>query len=231
MYKSIGILIIISLCLIMIPNYVAAEELILTNSSYIAKSNFEENIAQISLKQVAERERSKRNLIGGTLIATGGGLAVLGVALGEDAIVPLSITGGIVAGAGAVFLALPTDLEKGYKEIMLISDPEDREYASEEFLAYEAIEAAGTRFVSGITNTGLALYYFVWQPNHRDEDYENDMDDIMTGITCGALAAYNFLVPTHIEKVYSRVEDVKERKVNVSFRFGEYTGPVLSFNF
>ncbi len=230
MRKNIGIFVILSLCLIMIPTYAAAEELRLTNSSYIAKSNIEDNIAVFSLKQIAERDRTNRHIVGGSLLATGGGLVVLGVSLGDDAVAPLSITGGVVAGIGAVWLAVPSGSEKELKKVMLLSDSEEREFVSEEFLAYRADQAKKNRIISAATNAGLALYYIIGQPNHKDRNEENDMNDFYSGMACGAFSVYNFIYPSYTEKVYDHVKEVKGQK-SISFKFGEFTGPVLSLKF
>lgn len=196
----------------------------------LAKSNTVTNIAEVSLKMVADRDRTGRVIGGACLVAGGGLIAVSGIAAGNEVTGPLLIVGGIIAGSGGLILLIPTQSEKEYRKVMKVADPGEREYAAEVSLEYLADKAKRNRIISGISSAASGvLNLYVYKSNVDSGNSELASTNLYSAIISFGTAAYQFLVPSYVERINDKVK--QQKATNVGWGTDDGQIPVLVYNF
>ncbi|MCK8824197.1 hypothetical protein [Fuchsiella alkaliacetigena] len=223
--KRITCIIILLLFLTLLIPRVEANQLSINNDSFTMLTTEQDGIAQVTLKRVADRERTQRRLSAGLLIGAGAGSYIYAATLDDSGDKrTLRVTGGVFASLGLLQLVVPSTEEREYRSLADYQ-PEQRELAAKESMAYLADRAERERVLSGISNAGLAIYYLFTQP------YEDNSANIYSGLIFGGTAFYQFNSKSYVEEAYERIERAERSRVNAAWIVGEYTGPMLMVNF
>ncbi|NLW55458.1 MAG: hypothetical protein GX050_02335 [Firmicutes bacterium] len=130
------------------------------------------------------REKKTARLIGGVTLTAGGlGTAALfsmiksDEALTEEEAKSLRgigyIFAGFITGSGIITLALPTEAENHYSDVMKINDPVKREEAAYSSLVFCADRARTNRLISGVLNGAFALYFLTAKSTYYFEENYN----------------------------------------------------------
>lgn len=230
MPKFVRIQILMIFCLLMISTVSMAGDLYVTTEDYYYETSLENvpNLAEISLGQLADRDRNSRYVAGGTLLAIGGGIGVVGAVLEEGEV---TVLGGVMAGIGGAFLLFPSKAEKELIKVQEVANLEEREYLAYESLSYLADLGFRDRIIIGISNAALGGYYLIERPSRKSGDLIfGESYDIEMGLSCVGTALYYFMVPSYEEKLFEKVQ-LQKRQSSWSFNFGEITGLKYTYQF
>jgi len=189
----------------------------------ISSEEKSESLAEGYLKRLAQRSKRSRKT-GGTVCLIGGGACLaLGVALLSSAdeedwwegfwsgfFGAAAIASGVIlAGAGALVLAIPSGAEREFADVLQISDLAQRERASHEALSSLAARGRRKRIFGGIICAGIsALALF------------SDEGSFLIAAEYGAFAIYNFMRKSRAERAFQSYLKEKEFQDRLEFRLG-----------
>jgi hypothetical protein len=194
------------------------------------------SLAEVYLKRLAERKRTNRRTRGAVGLIGGGICLGLGAVLWSSAEekggwegffeglggVTLIALGGTGIVVGGLSLAFPSGAERELTEVLKISDPAQREVASQEALSYLATRGKRYRIITSIVFAGISVYSLF----RNENEYGNP------GIF-GAFAVYSLLRKTPEERAFQNYQQVRDRQNNLGLHLGigPHGGVVVSFSF
>lgn len=185
------------------------------------------SLAEVYLKRLAERKKTSRRTRG-VIGLIGGGICIgLGAALWSSADendgweglfeslwesmagAGLVALGGASVVGGALSLAIPSGAERELEEVLRISDPAQREVASQEALSYLSARGKKSRIITSIVFAGISAYSLF----SKDKNYS------LAG-TFGAFAVYSLLRKTPEERAFQNYQQVRNPQKNWDFHLG-----------
>jgi hypothetical protein len=181
------------------------------------------SLAEVYLKRLAERKKASRRTRG-TAGLIGGGICLgLGAALWSSAEgdngwegffeglagAGLVIIGGTGVLVGGLTLALPSGAERELADVLRITDPAQREAASQEALSYLAARGKRYRIITSIGLAGLSVYSLFG----KNRNYN------IAGIF-GASAVYSLLRKTPEERAFRNYQHARYPQKNWDFHLG-----------
>lgn len=217
------------------PQLAKAEEVKVGNGDIIASLSGDnvDNIAQISLKQVASHDRTLRLLSGGSLLTLTG--FAVSVALTsteeyrEETMAVAILSTAIFGSTGVYKLLIKSESENEYIKINRESNPEIREFMATDSLDYLAGKAQKTRIVNGVTYLGLAAYnmYLHYSLNKQEFGDYQAREALYQAVASFGGAIYNLLIPKYVEKVNQKVQEQKFMQVSEQ----DTAMPIVVYNF
>lgn len=210
--------------------------MLLVTTSPVLASNFNQaNLsAETLLGNLAQAKKTERIIGGVTLTTLGAGTGLLFSTLKPDdqfdevEVKAMKTFGywcaGIMAGAGVITLALPSEAENHYRDVKAINDPLLRENAAYSSLVFCAEKAKFQRLISGAVSAGFAIYYlFAAEPIYYFDGSESSINTY-NGLLFTAAAASSFFIKSIEEKMLEQYERgrgyVVDEKHHSAFRIG-----------
>lgn len=201
--------------------------LILTMVFVAANSNANELIATDALEALAADAKFTRQVSGGLTIAAGLGFTAIGIAASQscnenngdcmDDYSGLVIgTGLVMAGLGGLQLIIPTDSERSLAAVNNIDDDMRRESRAYAELDGLASKAKTGRLLSGGLSAGLGFFYLVAPAPYE----ELETLYLYNGILLASMGVAQLIIPTKVERVFSRVEKQKSYISQLDYAFG-----------
>ena len=201
---------------------------------YINPEEESESLAEGYLKRLAERSKRSRKTRGYIGLIGGGAFLASGVALLSSAdeddglegffggvFGAMAIaTGVVLAGGGALTLAIPSGAERELDDVLSISDPGHRERASHEALSSLAARGRRSRILWGILWAGFSAYALAGRES-----------SFLLAAEYGGLAVYNFMRKSRAERTFRNYLKEKEFQNKLEFRLGimPYGGVKVGF--
>ena len=204
------------------------------HQEYINPEGKSESLAEGYLKRLAERSKRSRKTRGTIGLIGGGVFLASGVALLSSADEDDELegffggvyggmaiaTGVILAGGGALILAIPSSAERELEDVLSISDPGHRERASHEALSSLTARGRRRRIFWGAIWAGFSAYALA----SKERSY-------LLAAEYGCLAVYNFMRKSRAERAFQNYMKEKEFQNRLEFRLGimPYGGVKIGF--
>lgn len=204
-------------------NWGGRYNLLYGQQEYINPEEKSESLAEGYLKRLAERSKRSRKTWGTIWLVGGGAFLASGVALLSSAdeddgwggffsgiFGTMAIaTGVVLAGGGALTLAIPSGAERELEDVLSISDPGHRERASHVALSSLAARGRRKRIFSGILWAGFSAYALA----SKERSY-------LLAAEYGGLAVYNLMRKSRAERAFQSYLKEKEFQDKLEFRLG-----------
>lgn len=190
---------------------------------YVNPEEKTESLAEGYLKRLAQRSKKSRKTWGTIWLVGGGIFLASGVALlssvdedggwedffgGVFGVMAIA-TGVVLAGGGALTLAIPSSAERELDDVLSISDPRHRERASHVALSSLAARGRRKRIFWGILWTGFSVYALA----SKERSY-------LLAAEYGAFAVYNLMRKSRSERAFQSYLKEKEFQNRLELRLG-----------
>jgi len=201
---------------------------------YINPEEESGSLAEGYLKRLAKRSKRSRKTWGTIGLVGGGAFIASGVALLSSADDADSwggfweglfggmaiVTGVVLAGGGALALAIPSGAERELDDVLSISDSRHRERASHVALLSLAARGRRKRILSGILWAGFSAYALF-----------SEEGSALIAAEYGGLAVYNLMRKSRAERAFQSYLKEKEFQNKLEFHLGilPYGGVKIGF--
>ena len=228
-----------------ISSFLVCLLLFLSTSQVMANNislNQDKLLAENLLESFAKKKKAERIIGGCASTVLGVGMGVLLFSIDSKALTEISIdenpltyiilfpitliyyggyiTSGILTGSGVLMLAIPSKVERDYKNIKKIDDSIEREEQAYSKLVSYAERAKKERFVKGVSSAALALCCIIIDAGADDgKSYYK-----YVGLGMAASAGKCFYVKSKEEKLLERYYEGRAYSDNQASRFKLHIG-------